>query len=438
MDGNEVRQPWFLSLRAVAVYLAFSIVWIPATDLIVELLARDQHQREVLGLLKGWLFVSMSAGLLYLLIVRTVRQARGSDHVLAEQKAQIDLILQQVPVILWVTDRDLKVTSTAGGGLASVGRKANQVRGLTLSEATGAIPDRERVLDAARSALTGETTTYTLERDGRAYETTVVPLRSQAGAIEGVLGLAVDITDAKRVRDDLLASNEALRAAGEQRNAVVRHLVKVEQEERERIASGIHDDTIQVMTSAAMALDLMIQKLSDESGVVEIAGRARELMAEAIKRLRTLTFDLKPVELDRDGLGAGLRLLLERYRNEADFDYEMDDKVGRELEPHLRYILYRIAAEAIHNARRHARANHINVVLRPDGAGVTVSVSDDGVGFDVTSEGPPAHFGLSDMRERAELAGGTLRIDSEIGEGTQVVAWVPLAVETEVKGAVGI
>jgi signal transduction histidine kinase len=97
----------------------------------------------------------------------------------------------------------------------------------------------------------------------------------------------------------------------------------------------------------------------------------------------------------------------------------------------MRAVLFRIAQEAIRNARRHARATTVRISLDDDADGVRLTVADDGVGFDVvvSSESPPGHLGLTAMRERAEMVGGWRRLTSRPGAGTVVEAWVPRAGE---------
>jgi signal transduction histidine kinase len=102
------------------------------------------------------------------------------------------------------------------------------------------------------------------------------------------------------------------------------------------------------------------------------------------------------------------------------------DAMDREPPPDARVICYRIAQEAIANVRKHARASHVEVVLVSEGGGTRVVIRDDGVGFDPERTAPaPGHLGLPDMRERAELAGGWLRISSAPGSGTVVEFWIP-------------
>ena len=127
----------------------------------------------------------------------------------------------------------------------------------------------------------------------------------------------------------------------------------------------------------------------------------------------------------REGLVPALRA----YMGNADPVPEIEDALGFEPPSELRAILFRIAQEAIANARKHASATTIHVSIAGRQGGVRLLVTDDGQGFDVgVIESPePGHIGLPTMIERAQLAGGRCEIESEPGRGTSVSAWLPLA-----------
>lgn len=425
MAPDRSNRTWLLSLRVVALYLLVSIIWVPLSDRAVARIADTAAELTRLRTFKGWLWVALTAALLYGLIAQAIRTAKKAHESLASENSHLELVLQQIPAILWTTDDNLIITSTTGGELAAAGWDPNEEVGGHLSERASNSDIRGPVMTAAQGALEGKVSSYVTEGPGTVLDTTVVPLRSDEETIIGVLGLEIDITEARRTEEELVLSIEDLERSNEQRNRLVRHLVEAEQEERDRISAGIHDDSIQVMNSAAMALDLLVSQLDDESSV-EIAERARAFTSDAIKGLRSLVFELKPVELERDGLGTALRLLLERSSSEAGFTYDVGDNVKRELPSSTRVSIYKIAKEAIANAGNHAGASKVGVRLEDAQDGIHVTVSDDGRGFDPTLEPEGHHFGLETMRGRAELVGGWCRVSSQPGKGTTVEFLVPV------------
>ena len=144
--------------------------------------------------------------------------------------------------------------------------------------------------------------------------------------------------------------------------------------------------------------------------------------------LHRLALDLRPVSLDRYGLVVALQQYLEFYRQQSGLDVALVT-VGLEqqrLPEEMETTFYRIAQEALTNVLRHAKAHHVGVVLERRGEKVVAIIEDDGLGFDVEEAMRCERLGLLGMRERAEMLGGKLTIESAPGTGTSVYVEVPL------------
>jgi signal transduction histidine kinase len=209
----------------------------------------------------------------------------------------------------------------------------------------------------------------------------------------------------------------------EDRHRLLMRLEHAQEEERRRIASDIHDDPIQVMTAA----DLQAQELAATLEDPELRNQAERLshtLQDAVRRLRHVLFELRPPAAEREGLVAALRSYAAALEGP---EIVVVDALSFEPPPELGAVAFRIAQEAITNARKHARASHVTVTLTSEHDGLRLRVVDDGRGFDVAiaEEPDPGHIGLAAMIERAELAGGWLRLDSRRGLGTTVDAWLP-------------
>jgi PAS domain S-box-containing protein len=210
-----------------------------------------------------------------------------------------------------------------------------------------------------------------------------------------------------------------------ERRAVLAHLVNAGEEERRRIASDIHDDSIQAITAAGMRLQILRRRITDADQLA-LLGELEQTIQLSIERLRHLLFELRPPALDRDGLSTALRLYLDQIRQQVPLRYHIDDRLVSQPLPETRLILYRIAQEALTNVRKHAQAESVRILLDRRPEGYLVRIADDGVGFDGGEDATgPGHIGLVAMRERAELAGGWLRIDSRLGIGTTVEFQIP-------------
>jgi signal transduction histidine kinase len=147
---------------------------------------------------------------------------------------------------------------------------------------------------------------------------------------------------------------------------------------------------------------------------------------EMIEQVRTLAFELRPSILDEFGLVRALGLLVKRHGERTGVQTSFyaapnDARAPREIET----ACFRIAQEALSNIASHARARQTDVTLTAQDDHLELTVSDDGVGFSV--EKARSELGLVGMRERAELAGGSLQIESAPGEGTTLRARFPLS-----------
>ena len=288
--------------------------------------------------------------------------------------------------------------------------------------------DRERVVREHRgSNRTGEpfNTEYRVyARDGSVVwvHDEAVLVRDEHGEPMYWRGIMSDLSEQKRAEEKLRKSLDVLRRTMEDRRRLLLRLEDAQEEERRRIAADIHDDSIQVMSAADIRAQSLARQITDPALRAE-AGELRETIRAAVERLRHLLFELRPPALDREGLVSALRA----YSSGVNPVPEIVDGLRSEPPPDIRAILFRIAQEAISNARKHASPDAIRVSIATEEDGVELVVSDDGSGFDVAAlDAPePGHIGLLTMIERAELAGGRCRIRSEPGGGTTVDAWVP-------------
>jgi PAS domain S-box-containing protein len=238
-------------------------------------------------------------------------------------------------------------------------------------------------------------------------------------------GLMLDISAQKEAEEKLRRSLEVLQRVGQQRRELMERLETAQEEERRRIAADIHDDSIQVMG----ALDMRLQTLALHGGADPTSlEELHAIVLQAIERLRHLTFELRPVALDREGLTVALRQYLEHTEAETGLAWSLDaEALLAEPGPELRATLYRMAQEVVVNVRKHARATRVDVAAATSGSGVLFRIADDGNGFDtsVLRWPEPGHLGLVTNIERAEVAGGWFRVFSNPGAGTAVEFWLP-------------
>jgi two-component system, NarL family, sensor histidine kinase UhpB len=263
----------------------------------------------------------------------------------------------------------------------------------------------DRPLDAEfRIVRADDRTERWLYGRGRLY-------RDAAGAPSRVVGVVMDISDRKHSEAQL--------------RRLSRRLLAVQEDERRAIARELHDQIGQALTAAIINLQMMPLDLSAGPGL-----ELRTTLADVLQGVRELSLNLRPSMLDSLGLEPALRWYLERQARLGRFEAALDCAQAGRLPAETETVIFRLVQEAMTNVLRHARARTVAVKVERSGAQAVLTVSDDGVGFDpaavLARADAGGSFGVLGMRERAELAGGTLGIASRPGAGTTVTAVLPL------------
>lgn len=205
-------------------------------------------------------------------------------------------------------------------------------------------------------------------------------------------------------------------------------VISAQDEERARVARELHDSTAQTLTAVMLQLGAATHE-SHSPELDETFATMRELVADALEEVRSLSHTMHPRVLDDLGLAAALEWLARQTRAQEEFDVRViaeDD--GSQIPAPLASVLYRVAQEALRNAAHHAGARHVELTVRRGGDTATLEVVDDGCGFDVErAEERRPGMGLFSMRERVALVNGRLVVTSAPGRGTRVAATIPLA-----------
>jgi two-component system sensor histidine kinase UhpB len=243
-----------------------------------------------------------------------------------------------------------------------------------------------------------------------------------------------DIVD--RVRD-ITRANERLFARlieGERRfRGLAKAVWKVQEDERRRLARELHDGLGQTLTALTLHLERLREKL-DGAVPAELAALVDdsvEMARMALNESRELSRLLRPPVLDDLGLRAALSWLARTLEQRTGLKVELTfETLGERLDPDLETLVFRLVQEALTNVLRHSGADRARVALRRTGETLELRVADAGQGFDceaaLAAGGASAGSGLRGMRDRLELFGGRLEMASAPGEGTLVLAVVPL------------
>jgi PAS domain S-box-containing protein len=226
------------------------------------------------------------------------------------------------------------------------------------------------------------------------------------------------------------------RKAEEAHRRVLRQLVKAQEEERGRIARELHDEFGQELAALSLSLKRIDSELRTQSPARALVGQSMVNVGNLLRDLHRLVWNLRPPALDDLGLPAALQQYLIEWSkiSGVPVHFHSGGLEQRRLLSEVETTLYRIAQEALTNVSKHAWATRVNVLLvlleaRRDHVGLIIE--DDGKGFAMAQEatnGSAAlrHFGLAGMKERAEMAAGTLDIESGPGAGTTVFVRIPI------------
>lgn len=219
---------------------------------------------------------------------------------------------------------------------------------------------------------------------------------------------------------------QQVRFSSERLQSLARKLVELQESERYHIARELHDEAGQVLSSLKLSLGRLEQ---DPDCTSHIRRHLRDLAGVAdrvLEDLHRLAMDLRPVVLDRLGLVAALEQFAGRTNSERlSVQFKAVGFDEARLPQDVETSLYRIVQEALTNVMRHAHAGNVGILLERSGGRVRLFVEDDGVGFTPDQENYSERLGLVGMRERAEMFGGNLIIESSSESGTSIIVEVP-------------
>jgi|GEM_PF-3472853 len=227
---------------------------------------------------------------------------------------------------------------------------------------------------------------------------------------------------------------EEVQQSREQMRHLARQTVSAQEAERQRLSRELHDDAGQALIALKLRLDTIRRNLPTGAGQLgDQFNEAVELAETTMERLRTLAWDLRPPALDTTGLDATLDSLCQDFAGYTQLAVEYQGKPVNGLPDSADICLYRFLQEALTNVAKHAQAGHVSVRLESDDRQILLSVADDGCGFDQAVQLSPARtsrgIGLLGLRERLELMGGWLEMETRPGYGARLTAHLPREVQ---------
>ena len=351
-------------------------------------------------------------------------RVRAEDAV-RKNEEQLRDVIDTIPVIAFISMPDgsneftnqtwqkytgLSVKDTAGWGWGS----------------TVHPDDIARHLEKWRAAVSAGTTFDNAARyrgaDGqyRWFLVRAVPLRDERGNLLRWYGVLMDI-------EDRVHAEQTLRKSADRLQLLSRRLLEVQEEERRHLARELHDEFGQLL--ATITVQLHAAKTLAGESARSIIEECISILQRAGDEVRSLALELRPTMLDTAGLDATLRWLASQHEQRTGIATEVVGHLN-EVPGEVAIAAFRVIQEALTNVLRHAQAQHIWIELSQSDGAVELLVRDDGVGFDVPKTldwaANRGHLGLLGMKERVQILGGHLEVDSKPGLGTRIRLSLPL------------
>lgn len=320
-------------------------------------------------------------------------------------------IVANLPLIVWALDREGVFMLSEGKNLETLGLGPGEVVGRSVYDLYRDIPE---IGEYTRRAMKGECVTATTDVRGTIFVCWYSPLRSAAGEILGVVGVAMDVTGQKQVEARLLADQQLLE-----------RMLSSQERDRRLTAYEIHDGLVQDATGALMHMQAMLCQGRVPAGPLrDELELASSLIRKAVDEARHLISGLRPPVLDSLGVVAAIEYLIDDQPADGPWIDFTDDVSFDRLDPLQEGTIYRVVQEAITNIRRHSKSDRAEIRLTQAGDRIRVEVVDWGVGFDPKNV-DSKRLGLQGIRERARLLHGWAEIESTPGKGTRIRVDLP-------------
>ncbi len=413
--GAGTRAAVLVSALSAGIMAAHEQAAVENSPISLGVTAWNASTRFLLFCTAGWLtaeITRLNRNLLSLVTARTTQlQAETDKHKatsaqLSEALARLRTIIAGVPMIIFAVDRKGIITFEDGRALNSLGLEPGAHLGQSVVEAFGQAGE---IPDHMRRALAGEEFSAAMEVGPVALETWYSPTRDDGGSVCGYTGVAINVTDQRRLE---------------------RQILEISDREQARIGQEIHDGLCQQLVSLAFDANSLERELTGRKlPHARTAKRIADLLDHAITEARQLARGLFPIRLDAQGLPSALEELARTTRERSGIEcrFEASERAvvnTKTIATHL----YRIAQEAINNALQHGHAGSVTLRLETRTSQLALEVEDNGQGIDPAQLKQCRGMGLHIMAYRARSIGGMFAFGPGAHGGTLVSCCVPVRI----------
>jgi two-component system, chemotaxis family, CheB/CheR fusion protein len=373
-------------------------------------------------------------------VLLDIDQLRRSRQHLMETRDFADSLVESVPLPIVVLNQDCTIRTQNTSFCELTQLPARELEGRSLPDVAGLLWGMDVIrekLDILMKASTGSAVEFEHESTTALHKILLVKGRALSTEGDRVVLLMIEDITLQRESEQLIAKQtEALEGeiaiaaqrlgrAQEELRSLTSYLFTLQEEERQRVARELHDDISQRLS--------LLEMMLSEVHLKDVEAKSRDNFANAKLQIasintevRLISHRLHPAILNDLGLSAALKALVTEFgeRENMPATY-VTQNLPESWSPHSETALYRIAQEALRNIAKHAGKTHVKVVLAGEGDRLQLKVMDFGIGFD-EMDTDSRGLGMISMQERARLAGGTLTVNSKLGEGTTVSVDVPV------------
>ena len=259
-------------------------------------------------------------------------------------------------------------------------------------------------------------------KDGTVFPAYVTdsPIHNQQGELAGIIGVSVDITERKKVEENLKSmEKKMLDQRVQEQKKISRAIIKAQEQQRNHIGQELHDNINQILAGTKMYLSMATK---NDDALKELLKYPMELIDSSIEEIRLLSRK-QVTPLKNINLQELIKEILNNLSKTTKIKTNLIYIASTELPDDLKLNIYRIIQEQVNNILKHAEAKNVNISVRTENKNVSVVVTDDGKGFEVT--GKRKGIGIANMINRIESYNGTVYIESSPGNGSKISVEMP-------------
>ena len=403
-------------------------------------------------------------------IVRDLTDRIQSEEALRASEQRFRVAVDAMDSLVWTNNARGEMEGKQPGWESFTGQTFEEYQGYGWTAAVHP-DDVAATIDAWNTAVSSNATFVFEHRlrnrsgEWRVCSIRAVPVLTRDGEVREWVGAHTDITERKKIEEELRISREELEQRVKERTAelelanikfqaenqerirveehrvtILRRLVTAQEDERRRIGRDLHDQIGQQITALRFKLEELSRDGDINDSLKEKIEQAQEYAEQMDADASFLTYELRPLGLEELGLRSSVRDFVTNWSGYHGIpaQFHAPQTPLWPLTPEMSIHIYRIVQEALNNILKHARAKGVSVLLELQEDTLTLSVKDDGIGFDPDSPKKRATvsggLGLVGMRERCDLLGGTMSIESGPDIGTSIICRVPVKADTSAAG----